>query len=65
MLVHILRKHRELVNNWILHQDNMPLHMAHYVTEFLDEPMEHPRYSLDLAPCNFWLFLALKKALRG
>ncbi len=26
--------------------------------------MEHPLHSLDLALCDFWLFPALKKALR-
>jgi len=27
--------------------------------------MEHPPYSPDLAPCNFWLFPKLKNALTG
>jgi hypothetical protein len=27
--------------------------------------MDHPPYSPDLAPCDFWLFPKLKNALRG
>ena len=27
--------------------------------------MEHPPYSLDLAPCNFFLFRKIKSALKG
>ncbi len=29
------------------------------------EVMKHTSYSLNIAPCKFWLFPALKKALRG
>jgi hypothetical protein len=28
-------------------------------------PSEHPPYSPDLAPCNFWAFLTMKRELRG
>ena len=28
-------------------------------------PHPHPPYSLDLAPCDFWLFPKLKEKLRG
>jgi hypothetical protein len=27
--------------------------------------MDHPPYSPDSAPCDFWLFPKLKKALKG
>jgi len=27
--------------------------------------MDHPLYSTDLAPCDFWLFTELKNALKG
>jgi hypothetical protein len=27
--------------------------------------MDHPSYSSNLAPCNFWLFPKLKNALKG
>jgi hypothetical protein len=27
--------------------------------------MDHPPYSPDLTPCNFWLFPKLKNALKG
>jgi hypothetical protein len=28
-------------------------------------PLEHPPYSSDLAPCDFWAFPAMKRELRG
>jgi hypothetical protein len=28
-------------------------------------PLEHPPYSPDLAPCDFWAFPTIKKELRG
>ncbi len=69
LLGHIHRKCLELVNNWILHQDNAPHHKAHSIAEFWEERnvkvMERLPYSLDLASCDFWLFPVLKKALRG
>jgi hypothetical protein len=39
------------------------------VREFLAKKsitkMDHPPYSRDLAPCDFWLFTQLKYALKG
>jgi hypothetical protein len=28
-------------------------------------PLEHPPYSSDLAPCDFWAFTCMKRELRG
>jgi hypothetical protein len=28
-------------------------------------PVEHPLYSPDLAPCNFWAFPTMKRELQG
>jgi len=57
------------VNNWMLHHDNAPCHMAISVIEFLakkDIPVvPQPPYSLDLSPCNFFLFPKLKFYLKG
>jgi transposase len=43
--------------------------MALRVREFLANnsipKMDHPPYSPDLAPCDFWLFPKLKNALKG
>lgn len=54
---------------WILHQDNAPAHRAiktqETITELGIEVMPHPPYSPDLAPCDFHLFPAVKKELRG
>jgi hypothetical protein len=45
---------------WILHHDNAPAHDALRVREFLDKKsitnMDHPPYSPDLTPWDFWLF---------
>lgn len=52
----------------ILH-DNASVHTAHHtVTRMMETDMteiEHPPYSPDLAPCNFWMFPAIKKQLKG
>jgi len=56
-------------NLWILHHDNAPAHMALFVREFLATKqitvLEHPAYSLDLAPSDFFLFLKIKEILKG
>jgi len=44
--------------SWVLHQDNMPAHNALSVKMFLTKHkitmLEHPPYSPDLAPCDFF-----------
>jgi transposase len=54
---------------WILHHDNAFAHDVLAVWEFLAEKsimkLDHPPYSPDLAPCDFWLFPKLKTALKG
>jgi len=54
---------------WILHHDNAPAHSALIVPEFLARNsitmLEHPPYSLDLAPCDFFLFPKCKLVLWG
>jgi len=53
---------------WILHHDNAPAHDVLRIHEFLAKnsttKMDHPPYSPDLAPCNFWLLPKLKNALK-
>ena len=53
----------------MLHHDNAPAHAAISVKQFLDEKqvttLEHPAYSPDLAPCDFWLFPKLKNVVKG
>jgi hypothetical protein len=52
-----------------LHQDNAPSHTALIVREFLVHNsitvMDHPPYSPDLAPCDFFLFRKCKLVLCG
>ena len=56
-------------NSWILHHDNAPAHTALSVREFLPTKqitvLEHPAYSPDLAPSDFFLFPKIKEILKG
>ena len=56
-------------NSWILHHDNAPAHMALSVSEFLATKQitvfEHPAYSPDLAPIDFFQFPKIKEILKG
>jgi len=66
---HVQRKRPAIAKNFILHQDNAPCHNAFFTRDFFEkwgiEVLEHPPYSPDLAPCDYYLFPTLKKALRG
>ena len=52
----------------LLH-DNAPAHKSATVQEYLKESgldvLDHPPYSPDLSPCDFWLFQRLKEMLAG
>ncbi|GFR93434.1 mariner transposase [Elysia marginata] len=66
----IRKKRPGLLQSGILfHHDNAPVHTARAVTDVLAgykwELLEHPRYTPDLAPCDFHLFPKMKKHLRG
>lgn len=66
-----IRRKRPLLwkNGWILHQDNAPAHNALSVKQFLANKnipvLDHPPYSPDLAPCDFFLFPKVKSQLKG
>jgi len=51
-----------------LHQDNAPAHNALSVKQFLANKnitvLQHPPYSPDLAPCDFYLFPKIKSVLK-
>jgi len=53
----------------IIHHENASVHDALRMCKFLAKntitKMDHPPYSPELAPCNFWLFPKLKNALKG
>jgi len=55
--------------DWILHHDNAPAHTSRPVRQFLPKhgtaQLQQPPYPPDLAPCDFFLFLRLKKVLKG
>jgi len=54
---------------WILHHDNATTHFALIAREFSARNsitvLEHPPYSSDLAPCDFFWFPKCKLVLRG
>jgi histone-lysine N-methyltransferase SETMAR len=56
-------------NSWILRNENAPAHTALSVREFLASKhitvLEHPPYSPDLAPSDFFLFSEIKEILKG
>ena len=63
----VRRKRPELwrSGDWFLHHDNTPARTALSVTRYLASlgwtVIPHPLYSLDLAPCHFFLFPTVKK----
>ena len=67
----VRRKRRNLWENkqWLLHHDNAPAHSALSIRQFLTSrhvtTLDHPPYSPDLAPCDFFLFPKLKSVLKG
>lgn len=77
--LHILSEFRERIKekrpelwkdkSWILHHDSAPTHFRSSVKRFLAKysipVLDHPPYSPDLAPCNFYLFSKVKSALKG
>lgn len=56
-------------NDWFLHMDNAPCHKAKATMEFMLKRgiklIEHPPYSPDLAPADFFFFPKLKAELAG
>jgi len=55
--------------DWFLHHDNAPAHRSFVVQRFLTKNavsvLEHPAYSPDLAPSDFFAFDRLKDHIRG
>ncbi|CAK1592554.1 unnamed protein product [Parnassius mnemosyne] len=53
----------------LFHQDNAPAHKVAVAMAAIQETgfelLEHPPYSSDLAPSDFYLFPRLKERLRG
>ncbi len=56
-----------MVRYLILYHNNIMLYKVNIVNEYLSENkvkiLSHPPYSLDLAPCDFFLFSKIKKEL--
>ena len=62
------RPHTSVCGINLLH-DNAPAHKSAMVQEYLKESvlnvLDHPPYSPDLSPCDFWLFPIVKEMLAG
>ena len=66
----IKEKRRGKLRNGVLFlQDNAPAHKAHQTMDVLQQLgfqcLDHPPYSPDLAPSDYFLFPNLKKSLKG
>ena len=65
--VHDKRQSLWETHAWVLH-NNAPTHTALSICQFLTErniaTLEHPSYSPNLAPCNFFLF-KIKSVIQG
>jgi len=67
--IHRFRPELRRTGQWMLLHDNAPAHCAIRVHQFLaqrGEPvLDHPPYSPDLAPADFFLFPRLKSIMKG
>ena len=67
----VRRSRREMWNDksWLFHNDNAPARKAISVRQLLVKKqitaLDHPPYSPDLTPCDFWLFSRLKAVIKG
>ncbi|KAJ4433492.1 hypothetical protein ANN_15796 [Periplaneta americana] len=63
------RPEKWVENNWFLMHDNAPAHRAIIVKNFLARhnitALDHPPYSPDLSPPDYFLFPRLKSHLKG
>lgn len=75
VLTRLLRRIRRVrpqlsrTGQWVLLHDNAPAHSAIRVRQFLAQRgvtvLDHPPYSPDLAPADFFLFPRMKEVLKG
>ena len=66
----LLEKVAEMLgHDIVLHDDNAPIHTCEETLQFRIHNhisrLEHPPYSPDLAPLDFWLIRKIKKELEG
>ncbi|UYV78563.1 hypothetical protein LAZ67_16002005 [Cordylochernes scorpioides] len=65
----VLRRLTDIKDTVKLYHDNATSHTAFIITNFLARSntpvIPHPPYSLDLAPCDFFLFPRLKREMKG
>ncbi len=64
-----LKRPELLSQQWFFHWDNMPEHTVALVSDWFDahgvQRLEHPPYSPDQAPADFFLFRKVKEGLEG
>ena len=65
----VRRLQLRVTGDWQLHHDNVPHSCITSCADFFGETLNHPAdsapYSLDLVPCDIWLFPKLKSTLKG
>lgn len=63
------RRQHQWHNGWTLLQDGAPAHRAGSVVRYLRyhgvDTIQHPAYSPDLNPCDYWFFNRIKRIIRG
>ena len=67
--VHVKMQSLWEAHAWMLHCDYAPAYTALSICQFLAKrniaTLEHPLYSSNLAPCDFFLFSKIKSVLKG
>ncbi|XP_014483421.1 PREDICTED: putative uncharacterized protein FLJ37770 [Dinoponera quadriceps] len=68
-LIRVQRVRPDIAKDWKLHHDNAPAHSSFLVTNYLVKAgmptIPQPPYSPDVAPPEFFLFLRLKRPMKG
>lgn len=63
------KRPEKAAGDWFLHWDNAPVHTSAIVSDWLAarsiQVLEHPPYSPDLAPADFFYFPKMKEMLAG
>ncbi len=66
--IHRIRPKLWANNSWLFLQDNAPVHCTFKICDFAINQvnaLDHPPYSPDLTPCDFFLFCKIKNTLKG
>ena len=63
------RNDSHVCGDWLLHDDNTPAHSSNLVQQFMAKhkikQLRQTPHGRHIAPCDFWIFLKFKMALKG